>query len=486
MDTQKSKKLFSRKTIALLFTIIMLVSILPLLVLAGYDCPSSDDFGYSVKTSQVWNDTGSVGSLLTAAFQQTVETYHDWQGSYTTTFLISLQPAIFGLQYYGISVVITLLLFVFSLYFLLHTVFMVLLKADKYTYVTVAALVSICCVNFVFSPSEAFYWCASSYTHTFGAAFFFIMVSLLLRFCCREKNTKRYWLLLLLCPIIGGMNLTAVLLSTVFAAMLLLYMIIKRRYAPALIICTLSLLIVFMMINIFAPGNAVRMATAGGNSFGVIRSVIMSVRYAVTFSASWCTLPFVLISLFALPMIYTNAAASPLRFSRPLLVAAASYLFIGVMFAPSVYTFGMAGPPRVINNSCYLFYILFFINVYYLCGWLSGKIKQICKDSEFGYENFSAVVKKIFVDHKTVMTVLLSIALVMSLTTVDYNKISCVSAVDSLLSGEAASYCTQVRSRIELFYDNDITDKTVAELTAKPYLLYYVDVDYNSDWFSAE
>ena len=71
----------------------------------------------------------------------------------------------------------------------------------------------------------------------------------------------------------------------------------------------------------------------------------------------------------------------------------------------------------------------------------------------------------------------------MSLTTIEYKNISTVSALSSLVSGEAAIYQQEVSDRIELFKDETIPDKTVKDYTVKPFLLYYVDVEYNPEWF---
>ena len=74
------------------------ISLLPLLVLSFFNHPTMDDFNYGVLTHQAvvnHKGLGCIFPVLQAAVQRAVNTWHNWQGTFTFSILAALRPSIF-------------------------------------------------------------------------------------------------------------------------------------------------------------------------------------------------------------------------------------------------------------------------------------------------------------------------------------------------------------------------------------------------------
>jgi len=89
-------KLFPcRKAFVLSCLPFFLISLLPVCRLAFYAHPAGDDYAYGVAAHLAWTDTHSLSAVLAAAVSNVKGYYTSWQGTYSSIFLMSLQPAIF-------------------------------------------------------------------------------------------------------------------------------------------------------------------------------------------------------------------------------------------------------------------------------------------------------------------------------------------------------------------------------------------------------
>ena len=80
-----------------LFVMMSGVLLLPVLVLAVFARPSSDDIIYAARTHAVVQQYGlDLPRLLRAAWDTNVYYYENWQGLYVSGFTLAFQPAIFG------------------------------------------------------------------------------------------------------------------------------------------------------------------------------------------------------------------------------------------------------------------------------------------------------------------------------------------------------------------------------------------------------
>lgn len=96
------------KTVLWMSIILAALSIVPLLWISFYDHPSADDYDYAFRTYAAWKSGRSLGLVLKEAVLTSAEFWHKWQGLYTSAFLLALEPAIFGEQYYCITGFLTI------------------------------------------------------------------------------------------------------------------------------------------------------------------------------------------------------------------------------------------------------------------------------------------------------------------------------------------------------------------------------------------
>lgn len=94
------------------YIILIILSFIPLFIISFYAHPSADDYSYSIETYRLWSETNNIVVLLKAAYNETVSSWNTWQGLYSSAFLLSLQPAIYGESWYCLTGIIMLSLLI--------------------------------------------------------------------------------------------------------------------------------------------------------------------------------------------------------------------------------------------------------------------------------------------------------------------------------------------------------------------------------------
>ncbi|MCX4319412.1 MAG: hypothetical protein OSJ44_06670 [Lachnospiraceae bacterium] len=88
--------------------IALVAGIVLLLLIGKYNAPSSDDWGYSIQTRAVWEDTHSVINVVKEAVNTSKHFWNNWQGLYSSAFVLALMPNIFSQNAYFITAFITI------------------------------------------------------------------------------------------------------------------------------------------------------------------------------------------------------------------------------------------------------------------------------------------------------------------------------------------------------------------------------------------
>ena len=96
------------QALAWLCVALLLLSLMPLYALSFYNHACYDDFGFSIRTHAAWRDTGSLLETLRAAAENTAVIRGTWEGTYTTSFISALQPALFSENLYWLSTALLL------------------------------------------------------------------------------------------------------------------------------------------------------------------------------------------------------------------------------------------------------------------------------------------------------------------------------------------------------------------------------------------
>ena len=174
-DMRDRKKIISAAG-AVVLIVISVITVIPLLKLGVYDHPCADDFGYSIQTYQVWQETHSVGELIKTAWSTSIRFWHTWQGLYISAFVLALQPAIFGEAYYALTVWLTVgtiygANLIFAEYVLHYK-----LKGSALGAMALAFTMSMVMVQWIPSAVQGLYWYNGAMNYTFFYGIFLLLI----------------------------------------------------------------------------------------------------------------------------------------------------------------------------------------------------------------------------------------------------------------------------------------------------------------------
>ena len=130
----------------LIFTLLLIFlffSLIPILSIAKYNVPSADDFSFSCETHKAVMENQSFFGLCAAALNKVQDVYISWQGTFSAVFMMSLQPSIWGFQYYSLTTPIMLISLMGGIFFLCFRLFSGLFQISKTLSGIIASVISI-------------------------------------------------------------------------------------------------------------------------------------------------------------------------------------------------------------------------------------------------------------------------------------------------------------------------------------------------------
>ena len=96
-------KITENKKHELIVILICICILLPLIIAGFYNRPAADDYDYALLTHAAVVAGGNIFDIIKAAWETNIYYYNNWQGLYTSAFLLALHPGIFGEKIYAIS-----------------------------------------------------------------------------------------------------------------------------------------------------------------------------------------------------------------------------------------------------------------------------------------------------------------------------------------------------------------------------------------------
>lgn len=270
------------RRMAICFVLLYVVSLIPVLYVAQYDCATGDDYGFGAAARRAFVNTGSVAAAVLADLRHVGEVYQTWQGTWLSCFLFGLHPEVFHYHAYVIVpwimlAVLTAGVMVFAHHFL----------TQKFHFtagfaVTAAVILLTVMVQFVPDKRFAYYWWNGSVHYT--VPFVLALLSLVcadrwISGVADEENERRkgkrkngkgirdFVFLCILGTALGGMSYPAALLAPVLIFLFLLPKLYRRtelRKRALALLLPAALEGIGLVISAKAPGNRVR----GGESFG--------------------------------------------------------------------------------------------------------------------------------------------------------------------------------------------------------------------------
>ena len=465
------KSLKAEKSVAVLITVVFVASLIPIFLLAGYNHPCADDFSYGLRPHLAWIQTGSLWEVLAAAGNKVAERYLNWQGTYSSIFLMTIQPAVFGDKYYVITPYVMTGMLSLGTFCILGEILLGVLKTTKSRFLLIGCGLLTVSIQLMLSPVEGIYWFNGAVHYVFMYSCMLLMLASYLHYLRRRK--KRYMVCAcFLAVVVGGGNyvtaLTAILCIGIVGSFLILYG--KKIGKETLILLFFS--IASFGVSALAPGNSLRQENFAKNSF--MGAILNSFRDAVEFTIDHTGILYILFLIFLIPFIVRMVSDCRISFRFPLLTPLVSYCLISAMFAPTEYSLQIAYIGRTGNVVLLMIQLLGVLNEIYILGWIVGKMKK-SRSGKKGKSEKKLLIFSVVVGMLALGTVLLTYR-----DKVNYTSII---AVLSLRSGEVKQYDTEIRERLALLENGEKEALTLKPLQTHPYLLYFDDITENAkDW----
>lgn len=458
--SQKEKTAAPISAFAVIAVLLLLfLSCIPIILVGKYVYPQGDDFEYGIYCYQAWRQTGNVFEVFKGAWKMVLEGFFNWQGTFSSIFLMALHPGIWGTEYYHLVPLLLLCLPLSSLLFFFWTILRRLLGASRAEAVFVSGLTAFLVIQLPISKASAFFWYNGA-IHYMGAFSFLLFYLSFLLYAVRASKRKGLFLFASCIAgiMVGGGNLVTALIGTVLTAFLAAALcFLKARPLHGLrhpsdsgssarclpgalktvLIPGLFLLAAFA-VNILAPGNALRQAQSGPvESPGVVLSILQSFQICMDNALTEWTDWFWLLLLLAFIPVFRNVAAkADFDFPLPGLVPVMSFCLLSAMYTPSLFALGEWRIGRIQNITYEMFLILSVLNELYLIGWLS-KHRQPAWNSLLSRKYYAAL--------SCIGALLLLLTAVAA-----PGKMTFSAACDSVRSGQAQTYASVIKENIDL------------------------------------
>ena len=449
---------------------ISILSIIPFVIISFFNRPSADDFNFSWRTFQALRNGGGFFELIAKAFNTVSYYWFNWQGTYTSAFVFSLQPAIWGSKMYAITGIVMLTLIIGGTVYMTQYVAVKLLNGSRRNGLFLGFMMSFLMIQFMPDITEGIFWFNGAMHYgLFYTLFAFFLCSLIK--IIRTDSLKPTFLILplLLGFLLEGGNQITAFMGLILLFLLIIQYVIKKNRSKTIYFTVIFLFMtICFLFSALAPGTKVRSESVSTGSSALF-SIYLSIRYGINTINDWISLPLIITTALCIPVIWAMALnyhkESGFRFSNPILVIMGSIAWICSMFCPPIYAIGSADAGRIQDVIFYFFIVLFFTDIFYLCGYLVRVLM----------EHDVIIEAKIY--NKLVTLLLLVALLIVSLDswTVEVTK--------DLISGKAQSFATESDIREKLSLEEKGNDVILDSFSQIPYTLFFEDLSSDStEW----
>ena len=457
-----------------ILNIVLILSVIPMLMVAIYSRPFVDDYGYSARTHQAWQTTHSVFKVAAAIGEEVAEAYNTWQGSFSAIAVFALQPGIFSEKVYGLSTFILVAFFLLGNYLFLSAV---MKKND--TMAIVFAAMSVILMQTLPHAIQGFYWWNGSSYYTLFYTLMLIQWGMLIR-------EKKFILPCILGFFISGGNLVTGLLNLEVTFIMLAWAgirkwVFKENREEGKFSYFLKLLLVFIAsvagfaVNAAAPGNQIRAAESAPKP--PLLAVGDSFLDAYNYMNEWFSLPVILLLMLILPFLwhYAKDRSSSLSKVPMFVLFALAFCLFASTFTPTQYSLSEVGPRRIQNVRYYTF-VLFLVLLE-----LETVVRTRCLFTKKGILTDAADTMKYIKGY--LLVVMAGLIILLGINVIpknNRNNLTSFASMRSILIGEAKAYAAERDewTRIMLS-DDEVVTLTAVKNHPKP--IYYAEFDITGD-----
>lgn len=459
--------------------VLFVLSLVPILLLGKYNVMCIDDYDYGRRVYETWTTTGSLLESIQTAIQQTGEFFMDWQGTYVSCFLMAVCPMNFRYDVAFVVPIIMIGMFATGTFLFGRQILTKWLGSDKKQAAFVMLLILFLFYQVIEAPFEGIYWYNGSTHYVFMEALLFMILTAVSGSIWTEKKKSAVAWCVLACiggVIVGGGNLVTGLQAEILLVFLVGYTFVSKKEKKVFAILPCLFFTAGFLCNILAPGNTQRSTVDMDTGYSPVLAIVLSFYYAVVFMIEWTSLMVVLVWLALLPVLWQIGKKSERKFEHPVLVTAGAFCILAAMYTPTLFAIGMVGLSRVDNIIQMVYYLcLFFVTTYWF-GWISHK-KQADVSVQEPQISAGEAIGLFLEKTGNVMTFCCVIlVLLVWVLTADKNTYTSVSALRSLVNGDAQTYYAEAMERHELYVDATVTDVVVKPYSAKPALFDFNDL----------
>lgn len=364
------------KRIAVILGGIFVLSLIPLLIIASYNVMCADDYSYGNMAHQAYIESHSILDCLKAAVKKVQLTYFDWQGTYSAIFLMALHPGIISEQLYFIATYLIFFLYIGGTIYFSKVLFRGGLDIDIHLAVIILSVFFICTIQWVPSPSEAFYWYNGSiyYMGFHGIMMFYF--GLLLKNIISEKcSIAVMGSSLIVGFILGGGNYVTALLTMELSVLLIFICWKSKRDRIIRLIIPVIVNGAGFFISVIAPRNQIRQQYFLDTKLDAWKSILYSFINGISCINSWMNIWIVLGLALLVPFVWRVVTRITCEWRYPGLVIILSFCIFASSFTPTLYAQGYAGPGRLQNIQYVYFITMLFVDLFYIEGWISKQLE---------------------------------------------------------------------------------------------------------------
>ena len=460
------------KYVAIIVIALFVIMMIPIVYLGKYNFMKADDFSYGDEARMAFAETGSFFAAFKGALTSVSSSYNQWQGTFSSIFLMSFFPYIFNYRFYKLVPVLMVSMMTLASFLLSYTLIKRVLKNDnKSLWVIAGCLLSLLMIERLYTVPGAIYWYNAAVHYIFAECSFIILMCVCIFICQTKKIAGKIALIILsviLAIEVGGSNYSTIVTALVsLISLFVILLFIKKKEALFLLPMLLANIVSFI-VNVTAPGNSVR----GGyyEGYSAIMSILLSFRSVLTYSFEWFDVYTLVMLIIFIPIFKKCVSKTNFNFRFPYLVLAYSICIVATGFTSSFYALGDSGLSRTINVVKITWQILLLFNEAYLIGWIDKNIIKEKKDNK----------EKNGTNEKRIPLVLLILGLtIISLQPAllkGLGTIPTYTAFEYLIYGHAQAYWVECMERLEILEDESIEDAVLKEHTSKPFYLYVSDI----------
>lgn len=471
----KIRKNINLIALNVIYIISLLAIVAPLLMIAQYNYPSADDWSLSVDVHKAMEGAGGFFPVLKAILGNVRYNYFNWEGRYSSVFLASLQPGLWGEKCYGIVTWLMLGILIFSEIFLCRKLLCRHCEGiNKWLCIPIAIPPLLLQILYCPSPEESFYWYTGSMNYTFIYGLMIILLTLCTTFgdekaCPKWKSALSCGLCCILAIIVGGNNY-ATSLSCFLSLLILCVLSFLGNKKAFRRLCLITLLEgAGLLICVTAPANQVRInSNFSGTTNTVPEAIVMSLVRTFTNIYSWTNLKVILMILLILPFVWKAVKDMAFAFRFPGVFTLFSFGIYASQIAATMYVDGTTGGGRMSAILFYSYYIWVTGNVCYWTGWL---VKRSSRVQNVLINLYNRVGKYILL-----YCAVIGLLIVGIIYFIELRETSTYKAYRNWRQGWAQQYAVEWEERLEVLHDENVKEVYFAPLSVRPEMLMYTDL----------